>query len=89
MLDIPIIIDKHKKIILKLSDDRNAFVHYKFNTEPDEVEINKEENPESIYKEIWDKYLKPIRKLIIDKKDDEALVDYKEMVRDLQKRFLK
>ena len=53
------------------------------------LEINKEENPESIYKEIWDKYLKPIRSLILDKKDDEALVDYKEMVRDLQKRFLK
>jgi len=42
LLDIPIVIKKHKNIILKLSDDRNAFIHYKFNIEPDDIDNNKE-----------------------------------------------
>ncbi len=43
ILDIPKVNDNHRKVILKLSDDRNAFVHYKHNSLPDDIEINQKE----------------------------------------------
>ena len=53
-------------------------------------EINKKENSKSLYKEIWDSYLKPIYKMIVEDKDNpKALSDYKIMVRELTKKYLR
>jgi len=53
-------------------------------------EIDKKENSKSLYKEIWDSYLKPIYKMIVEDKDNpKALSDYKIMVRELTKKYLR
>lgn len=53
-------------------------------------EIDKKENSKALYKEIWDDYLKPIYDMIIEDKDNpKALSDYKVMVRDLTKKYLR
>lgn len=43
LLKLPGIADNHKKVLLKLTDDRNAFVHYKHNPAPDKINHNDEE----------------------------------------------
>jgi hypothetical protein len=43
LLDIPQVLDKHKNILLKLSDDRNAYVHYKHNALPDSIDEDDEQ----------------------------------------------
>ena len=46
-------------------------------------EIDKKDNSKTLYKEIWDDYLKPIFNLIKKDKDDpKALSDYKVMVKE-------
>lgn len=35
LFEIPQVLDKHKNVLLKLSDDRNAYVHYKHNALPE------------------------------------------------------
>lgn len=53
-------------------------------------EIDKRENSKALYKEIWDDYLKPIYDMIVEDKDNpKALSDYKVMVRDLTKKYLR
>lgn len=53
-------------------------------------EIDKKENSKALYKEIWDDYLKPIFDMIKEDKDNpKALSDYKVMVRDLTKKYLR
>ena len=53
-------------------------------------EIDKKENSKALYKEIWDDYLKPIYDMIVEDKDNpKALSDYKVMVRDLTKKYLR
>jgi len=53
-------------------------------------EIDKKENSKALYKEIWDDYLKPIYDMIKEDKDNpKALSDYKVMVRDLTKKYLR
>lgn len=52
ILDIPKVNDNHKKVILKLSDDRNAFVHYKYNSLPDDIETNQEQKQSAEIEEI-------------------------------------
>ena len=53
-------------------------------------EIDKKENSKALYKEIWDDYLKPIYEMIVEDKDNpKALSDYKVMVRDLTKKYLR
>jgi len=43
LLEIPQVSIKHKKIIMKLASDRNAYIHYKYNPESnDEIEDYKE-----------------------------------------------
>jgi hypothetical protein len=52
-------------------------------------EIDKKDNSKTLYKEIWDDYLKPIFNLIKKDKDDpKALSDYKIMVRELKNKYL-
>jgi hypothetical protein len=41
ILRLPLIRETHKKIILKLADDRNAYVHYKHNPDPEDLQDNK------------------------------------------------
>ena len=54
------------------------------------AEIDKKDNSKTLYKEIWDDYLKPIFDLIKKDKDDpKALSDYKTMVRELKNRYLR
>ena len=43
IFDIPTVSEQHKKIILKIADDRNAYVHYKHNPQPDEIDTNREQ----------------------------------------------
>ena len=43
ILGIPKISIKHKNVILKLAEDRNAFIHYKHNPEPNERNENFEQ----------------------------------------------
>lgn len=51
ILEIPKISVKHKNVILKLAGERNAFIHYKYNPEPDEIETNeKQKEQEDIVK---------------------------------------
>ena len=52
LLGIPKISIKHKKVIQKLAEDRNAFIHYKHNPEPDEISLNEKEKQEKDLTEI-------------------------------------
>jgi hypothetical protein len=60
-------------------------------TAPKIVEqIDKKENSKALYKEIWDDYLKPIFYMIKEDRDNpKALSDYKIMVRELTKKYLR
>ncbi len=60
-------------------------------TAPKIVEqIDKKENSKALYKEIWDDYLKPIFDMIKEDRDNpKALSDYKVMVRELAKKYLR
>jgi hypothetical protein len=51
--------------------------------------IDSKDNSKELYKEIWDEYLLPIHKLIVDKDDTNALVKYKVMVKELMNKYLK
>jgi hypothetical protein len=54
------------------------------------AEIDKQDNSKDLYREIWDKHLKPIYKLIKEDKDNpKALSDYKVMVKALMNKYLK
>ena len=54
------------------------------------AEIDKKDNATALYKDIWDKHLKPIYDIIVkDKRSIKALSDYKIMVRELQNEYLK
>jgi len=50
--------------------------------------IDAKDNSKELYKEIWDEYLLPIHKLIVDKDDTNALVKYKVMVKELINKYL-
>ena len=50
--------------------------------------IDSKDNSKELYKEIWDEYLLPIHKLIVDKDDTNALVKYKVMVKELINKYL-
>jgi len=52
ILEIPKISIKHKNVILKLAEDRNAFIHYKHNPEPDEQNANYKEKQQDDIKQI-------------------------------------
>ncbi len=52
LLGIPQIAIKHKNTILKLAGDRNAYIHYKHNPEPDEINENDEQKQQDDIKEI-------------------------------------
>jgi hypothetical protein len=52
LLGIPQIAIKHKNVILKLAGDRNAYIHYKHNPEPDEIDENDEQKQQDDIKEI-------------------------------------
>ncbi len=52
ILEIPKISIKHKNVILKLAEDRNAFIHYKHNPEPDEQNANHKEKQQDDIKQI-------------------------------------
>jgi hypothetical protein len=51
--------------------------------------IDAKDNSKELYKEIWDKHLGPIYKLIVNKDDTNALVKYKVMVKELMNKYLK
>ena len=52
--------------------------------------IDKKENSKELYKEIWDKHLNPIFKLIKEDPDNpKALSDYKIMVKELMNKYIK
>ena len=54
------------------------------------AEIDKRDNSKELYREIWDKHLKPIYGIIKqDMNDEKALVDYKVMVKELMNKYLK
>jgi len=54
------------------------------------AEIDKQDNSKDLYREIWDKHLKPIYGMIKqDMNDEKALVDYKVMVKELMNKYLK
>jgi len=54
------------------------------------AKIDAEDNSKELYKEIWDKHLKPIFDLIKEDKDNpKALSDYKIMVKELINKYLK
>ncbi len=48
LLGIPHISNKHKNIILKLADDRNAYIHYKHYPMPDKFSEWKEDDPNEL-----------------------------------------
>lgn len=52
VLGIPQVNVAHKNIILKLADDRNAYIHYKHNPQPDESDANKEQKEQEEIKKI-------------------------------------
>jgi hypothetical protein len=52
ILGIPKISVKHKNVILKLADDRNAYIHYKHNPEPDELNENENQKQQEDIKQI-------------------------------------
>jgi len=52
ILEIPKISIKHKRVILKLAEDRNAFIHYKHNPEPDEFDAKHKEKQQDDIKQI-------------------------------------
>lgn len=52
VLGIPQVTAFHKNTILKLADDRNAYIHYKHNPQPDEPNANKEQNEQEEIKKI-------------------------------------
>jgi len=51
--------------------------------------IDSKDNSKELYKEIWDEYLLPIHKLIVDKDNTNALIKYKVMVKELMNKYLK
>jgi hypothetical protein len=52
VLGIPQVNVTHKNIILKLADDRNAYIHYKHNPQPDDSDANKEQKEQEEIKKI-------------------------------------
>lgn len=44
LLGIPEIMEKHRKVIINLSNDRNAYVHYKYNAMPEIEPLLKEKD---------------------------------------------
>ncbi len=43
LLGIPKITDKHKKVVLKMSDERNAYIHYKHNPSKESESVSERE----------------------------------------------
>ncbi|WP_147679168.1 hypothetical protein [Algibacter pacificus] len=52
LLGIPKISVKHKNIILKLADNRNAYIHYKHNPETNQLNINQKHKEQEDIKQI-------------------------------------
>jgi hypothetical protein len=52
ILGIPKISIKHKNVILRLADNRNAFIHYKHNSQPNESDANQEQKEQEDIKQI-------------------------------------
>jgi hypothetical protein len=52
VLGISQVTTSHKNIILKLADDRNAYIHYKLNPQPDEPDANEEQEEQEEIKKI-------------------------------------
>ncbi|MBL8004742.1 MAG: hypothetical protein JNL36_06575 [Candidatus Kapabacteria bacterium] len=52
LLELPPITSHHKKTLLKLNEDRNSYVHYKYNPEPDEFDKNKDLKIEEEFRQI-------------------------------------
>jgi hypothetical protein len=52
VLGIPQVTVAHKNTILKLADDRNAYIHYKHNPQPDESDANNEQKEQEEIKKI-------------------------------------
>ncbi len=52
ILGIPKISVQHKNVILKLADNRNAYIHYKHNPEPNELNVNQKQNIQEDIKQI-------------------------------------
>ena len=68
----------------------SSFGRYRVTAPKIVEEIDKKENSKSLYREIWDSYLKPIYNMIVEDKDNpKALSDYKVMVRELTKKYLR
>ena len=68
----------------------SSFGRYRVTAPKIVEEIDKKENSKSLYREIWDSYLKPIYNMIVEDKDNpKALSDYKIMVRELTKKYLR
>jgi hypothetical protein len=40
LLELPSFSDKHRKVVLSVANERNAFVHYKWDTEPHEFSVS-------------------------------------------------
>lgn len=68
----------------------SSFGRYRVTAPKIVAEIDKKDNSKELYKEIWDKHLKPIFDLIKEDMDNpKALSDYKIMVKELMNKYLK
>lgn len=52
LLELPPITSHHKKTLLKLNEDRNSYVHYKYNPKPDEIDKDEDTKIKEEFRQI-------------------------------------